>query len=177
VLFPGDYYVTDKRLRISTLLGSCVSVCLYDPVNRVAGMNHFLLGNKNSSDDPSIAPSKAGRYGVHAMEHVITGMLKLGARREHLKAKVCGGSSLLTPGDGEDGLHCVGKANCAFIQEFLSNDGISIVSSDLGGAQGRIVHFDTHDYSLYVKKVKKPPLSVVSLGPIDKKHPQGRFTS
>ncbi len=161
MLFPGDYYVTDKRLRISTLLGSCVSVCLYDPLNRVAGMNHFLLGNKSSTDAVPVL-SRAGRYGVHAMEHVITGMLKLGARREHLKAKVCGGSSLLTPGDGEDGLHCVGKTNCAFVQEFLNNDGISIVSSDLGGTQGRIVHFDTHDYSLYVKKVKKSPLGYQS---------------
>ncbi|MDD3846728.1 MAG: chemotaxis protein CheD [Syntrophorhabdaceae bacterium] len=163
VLFPGDHYVTDKRLRISTLLGSCVSACLYDPVNRVVGMNHFLLSNKRYTNDVPIVISEAGRYGVHAMELIINGMLKLGAQRKYLKAKVCGGSSLLPPKDGKDSFHCVGRVNCRFIQEFLRNDGITIVSSDLGGNLGRVVHFDTQDYSLYIRKIRKVSLAGLSV--------------
>jgi chemotaxis protein CheD len=168
VLFPGDYFVTDKKLRISTLLGSCVSACLYDPVNRVVGMNHFLLSNKRYTEDVPLVLSEAGRYGVHAMEITINGMLRLGAQRKYLKAKVCGGSSLLIPKDGKDSFRCVGRVNCAFIQEFLRNDGIAIVSSDLGGNLGRVVHFDTHDYSLYVRKIRK--VSLAGLGARDKEY-------
>jgi chemotaxis protein CheD len=168
VLFPGDHFVTDRKLRISTLLGSCVSACLYDPVNRVVGMNHFLLSTKRYTDDVPLIVSEAGRYGVHAMELIINGMLKLGAQRKYLKAKVCGGSSLLKAQDGKDSFHCVGRVNCAFIREFLRNDGITVVSSDLGGNLGRVVHFDTLDYSLYIRKIKK--VSLRGLGVRDKEY-------
>jgi chemotaxis protein CheD len=160
--------VTDRKLRISTLLGSCVSACLYDPVNRVVGMNHFLLSTKRYTDDVPLIVSEAGRYGVHAMELIINGMLKLGAQRKYLKAKVCGGSSLLKAQDGKDSFHCVGRVNCAFIREFLRNDGITVVSSDLGGNLGRVVHFDTLDYSLYIRKIKK--VSLRGLGVRDKEY-------
>ncbi len=168
ILFPGDYYVTDKQVRISTLLGSCVSACLYDPVNRVVGMNHFLLSNRRYTNDMPIVITEAGRYGVHAMELIINGMLKLGAERKHLRAKVCGGSSLLVPKDGKDSFHCVGRVNCAFIEQFLRNDGIRIVSSDLGGDTGRVVHFDTHNFCLYIRKIKK--VSLEGLGIRDKEY-------
>ena len=168
ILFPGDYYVTDKKVRISTLLGSCVSACLYDCVNGVVGMNHFLLSNKRYTRDIPIVVSEAGRYGVHAMELIINGMLKLGAQRKYLKAKVCGGSNLNVPKDGRDTFHCVGTVNCRFIQEFLQNDGIRIVSSDLGGDTGRVVHFDTHDFSLYIRKIRKVTLK--GLGVRDKEY-------
>ncbi len=168
VLFPGDHFVTDKKLRISTLLGSCVSACLYDPVNRVVGMNHFLLSTKRYNDDMPLVLSEAGRYGVHAMELIINGMLKLGAQRKYIKAKVCGGSSLLKTQKDEDSFRCVGRVNCAFIQEFLRNDGITIVSSDLGGDLGRVVHFDTRDYALYIRKIRK--VSLQGLGARDKEY-------
>lgn len=168
ILFPGEYYVTDKKVRISTLLGSCVSACLYDPVNRVVGMNHFLLSIRRYSRNAPLVMTEAGRYGVHAMEIIINGMLKLGAQKKHINAKVCGGSSLGITRENKDNFHCVGRVNCRFIKEFLQNDGIKIVSSDLGGPTGRVVHFDTKDYSLYIRKIKKVPLN--GLGVRDKEH-------
>lgn len=168
ILFPGEYYVTDKKVRISTLLGSCVSACLYDPVNRVVGMNHFLLSIRRYSQNAPLVMTEAGRYGVHAMEIIINGMLKLGAQKKHINAKVCGGSSLSITRENKDNFHCVGRVNCRFIKEFLQNDGIKIVSSDLGGPTGRVVHFDTKDYSLYIRKIKKVTLN--GLGVRDKEH-------
>ena len=160
ILFPGEYYVTDRKLRISTLLGSCISACLYDPVNRVVGMNHFLLsGRLYAGDRVPIVMTEAGRYGVHAMELIINGMLKLGAQKKHLNAKVCGGSSLNTSGDTVRNPSGIGEINCRFIEEFLRNEGIRTVSSDLGGEAGRVVHFDSHDYSMYVRRIKKVPLT------------------
>lgn len=168
ILFPGEYYTTDKKVMISTLLGSCVSACLYDPVNKVVGMNHFLLSNRRYTRDMPLVMTEAGRYGVHAMELTINGMLGLGAQRKYLNAKVCGGSSLSVIKENRDTFHCVGEVNCRFIKEFLQNDGIKIVSSDLGGDTGRVVHFDTRDFSLYIRKIKKVPLK--GLGARDKNY-------
>lgn len=168
ILFPGEYYVTDKKVRISTLLGSCVSACLYDPVNRIVGMNHFLLSNKRYTRDMPMVISDAGRYGVHAMELTINGMLKLGAQKKYLNAKVCGGSSLSVARESRDSFHCVGEVNCRFIEEFLRNDGIKIVASDLGGETGRVVHFDAGDYALYIRKIKR--VSLKGLGVRDKEY-------
>ncbi len=168
ILFPGEYFVTDRKVRISTLLGSCVSACLYDPVNRVVGMNHFLLSNRRYANRSPLVTTEAGRYGVHAMEIIINGMLKLGAQKKYINAKVCGGSSLNIARDNKDNFHCVGQVNCRFIKEFLHNDGIKIVSSDLGGPTGRVVHFDTHDFSLYIRKIKKVTLN--GLGVRDKEY-------
>ncbi len=75
---PGDCYVSTDEVVIGTILGSCVSACLYDPVNRIVGMNHFLLSGRQNNAD-KIWLSEAGRYGIHSMEIIINGMLKLGA--------------------------------------------------------------------------------------------------
>ena len=81
---PGEYYVSKEDVVISTLLGSCVSACLYDPVKRIVGMNHFLLSNKRYARRMPYYETEAGRYGVHSMEMLINEMMKMGARREHL---------------------------------------------------------------------------------------------
>ncbi len=85
-LNPGDYYVTDQDAIISTLLGSCISACLYDPVNKIMGMNHFLLSRVGYNKAPQILLD-AGRYGVHAMELVINDMFKLGGKTKVFKGK------------------------------------------------------------------------------------------
>lgn len=155
-IHQGEYHVSDDSVVISTLLGSCISACLYDPVNRVIGMNHFLLGNRGHLRETPICMTEAGRYGVHAMELVINGMFKLGAHRSHLRAKVFGGSSFFRPEEDRDAFSRVGAVNRRFILEFLENDGIPIVASDLGGDRGRTIHFSSDDYSVMVKKT--PPI-------------------
>jgi len=156
---PGGHYVSDKDVVIGTLLGSCVSACLYDPVKHVVGMNHFMLSVRKSSDPLPLYLTEAGRYGVHAMELIINGMLKLGARKENFRAKVFGGSSLLVGGHSTDNFNGVGETNCRFIIEFLENEEIKLVASDLGGNEGRVIRFHSRDFSVYQRKIKRtlPP--------------------
>jgi chemotaxis protein CheD len=138
---------------IRTLLGSCISACLYDPVRRVVGMNHFLLGNRRYARDLRVTLSEAGRYGIHAMELVINGMLALGARRENLRAKAFGGGAVLESGDRADNFFCVGDVNRRFVLEFLKNEDIPLVASDLGGDSGRVIYFSSEDYSVHVRRI------------------------
>jgi chemotaxis protein CheD len=151
---PGEYYVSGGNVVISTLLGSCVSACFYDPIHRVVGMNHFLLSNRRYSRSMPMHITEAGRYGINAMELVINGMLNLGAKRESLRAKVCGGSSLFRPPGEYDSFFCVGEVNCRFVLEFLNNDGIPVVATNLGGDRGRIVRFSSGDFSVLIRKIR-----------------------
>lgn len=154
-IHPGEYYVSNKNVVISTLLGSCVAACLYDPVNRVVGMNHFLLSTKRNIENIPVCVTEAGRYGVHAMELVINGMLKLGAKRENISAKAFGGGSFYQSHHGSGGFFRVGEINSRFIFEFLKNDGIPLVAYDLGGDTGRMIRFLSDDFSVLVRRFKK----------------------
>jgi chemotaxis protein CheD len=98
---------------------------------------------------------EAGRYGVHAMELVISGMLRLGANRREIRAKVFGGSSLFNVSAEEQDLFCVGDTNTYFILEFLKSDGIPLVAYDLGGDKGRSIRFSSRDYSVLVRHSRK----------------------
>lgn len=153
VLDPGEYYAARQDEIISTLLGSCVAACLYDPVNRVFGMNHFLLAYRQSAHDKPIIQSDEGRYGVYAMELLINAMMKMGANRLNLNAKCFGGGNVLKLREDKDNVKTVGDINVLFIKEFLKNENIPIVSSCLGGSYGRTVHFVGSDYSVFVKKI------------------------
>jgi len=156
-LHPGEYHVTREPMLISTLLGSCVSVCLFDPEAHVMGMNHFLLPTARFwSVDQPLLNSEAGRYGLWAMELLVNGMLALGARRERLRAKAFGGAnvldSLIPPSPGRE---AIGTANVHFVQRFLEQDGISLVAQDLGGNHGRQIHFYGGDYAVYLRRIPR----------------------
>ncbi len=153
ILEPGDWHASREAVTISTLLGSCVSACLFDPVNRVIGMNHFMLSNKRYSRELSYVASEAGRYGIQAMELLLNGMLKLGARRDQIKAKAFGGGSIMKTAPDTPNFLCVGQVNSKFIREFLETEGIPLLASDLGGEKGRVIHFSHGDYSVYVRKI------------------------
>jgi chemotaxis protein CheD len=154
IVHPGDHYVTREATTISTLLGSCVAVCLFEPVARVMGMNHFLLAHRRYARDLPVLASEAGRYGVHAMELLVNGLLQHGAERRRLQAKAFGGSNLLGRcTDGSDNFLCVGSVNMRFIREFLSADRIPLVASDLGGSEARQIHFVGSDYSVYLRRI------------------------
>jgi len=152
---PGEYHVSTRSIIISTLLGSCVSACLYDPVKKIIGMNHFLLSNRRYARHISICITEAGKYGIHAMELLINDMMKLGAKRENLQAKAFGGGTVLQSAGITDNFFCVGEVNTRFILEFLKNEGIPLISSDLGGYTGRVINFHFDDFSVYVRKIQK----------------------
>jgi chemotaxis protein CheD len=154
VLSPGDYFASDESVVISTLLGSCVAACLWDQSRKIVGMNHFLLANRRYARDIRLSLTDAGKYGIHAMELVINAMMRLGARREDLRAKAFGGASMLDF-KARDNFTCVGEVNSRFVLEFLKTDGIPLIASDLGGDAGRVIYFSSEDFSVYARKVGK----------------------
>ncbi|MCK5819878.1 MAG: chemotaxis protein CheD [Psychromonas sp.] len=152
IIEPGEFYVSTQQEVISTLLGSCVSACLYDPITKVIGMNHFLLSQQHNQKK-NVIITQAGRYGVHAMELLINDMLMRGATKKNMKAKCFGGAEILhTAFEKKD--HCsIGEMNVSFIKEFLTFEKIPIVASSLGGKIGRNIHFMGHDNSVYMRKI------------------------
>jgi len=150
---PGEHSVATGDVVLTTLLGSCVSACLYDPVNQVVGMNHFLLASRKYIPENRPYLSEAGRYGVHAMELLINDMLKVGAEKRHLQAKAFGGGCVLSPLKNLHSEGSVGEINTRFVRNFLEREGIPLVASYLGGTQGMLIHFFSCDHSVYVKKV------------------------
>ena len=111
-------------------------------------------GKQNNKDD-MIWLSEAGRYGIHSMEIIINGMLKIGALKANIRAKTFGGASVLPTGDRRRDFASVGEMNSRFIVEFLKNEGIRLVSSDLGGIEGRAIRFHSDDYSVYQRKIRR----------------------
>jgi chemotaxis protein methyltransferase CheR len=124
----GQWCATKEPHAISTLLGSCVAACIFDPVARIGGMNHFMLPRVTSSEDD------CARFGVHAMEVLINELMRLGADRARLQAKAFGGAavtSVLTS--------TVAAQNEAFVRQFLKREGIPLVGARLGGKLPREV--------------------------------------
>ncbi|MGZ4954728.1 MAG: chemotaxis protein CheD [Methylobacter sp.] len=156
IIDTGENYVTKKDEIISTILGSCIATCLYDPVNRIIGMNHFLLVQRHHSiHETTLLGTEDGRYGVHAMELLINQMLKQGAERSYLKAKAFGGGDVLKLNNELHGGKSIGAINCAFIKTFLRTERIPLVASDLGGNIGRKIFFLANDFSVYLKRIER----------------------
>jgi chemotaxis protein CheD len=153
IIDPGEYYVSRNPEVISTLLGSCVAACIFDPLNRVFGMNHFLLAYHQRSQSQPIIQSDEGRYGIFAMELLINDLMKMGANRSLLQAKCFGGGNVLQLREDKDNRKTVGDVNVEFIKAFLDNEKIPIVSACLGGSFGRNVHFVGADFSVFVRKI------------------------
>lgn len=126
----GEFKISSEpEVVLSTVLGSCVAVCLHDPGARIGGMNHFLLPHREGSGRDDI------RYGAHAMELLINGLLKDGAARHRLEAKIFGGASMASH------LQDIGSSNAAFAHQFLADESIPILSESLGGTLARRVRF------------------------------------
>jgi chemotaxis protein CheD len=117
-VLPGEYYVETEDLLIMTTLGSCIAACLWDRNARVGGLNHFMLP-EGAGDD--------GRYGSYAMELLINEMLKRGASRNTLEAKVFGGGQVIA---GMDSMN-VGARNTTFVLDYLKTEHIPVVSKDV----------------------------------------------
>lgn len=116
--------------RLATVLGSCVSACLWDAAAGIGGMNHFLLAQSR----PGVGGSDI-RYGVHAMEVLINALLRGGARRDHLQAKLFGGARIAT------NLRDIGASNAEFARAMLRDEGIPCLAESLGGVQARRIVF------------------------------------
>jgi chemotaxis receptor (MCP) glutamine deamidase CheD len=127
-----------------TVLGSCVSVCLHDPVLRIGGINHFLLPGEGNEEGP------ATRFGVHAMELLINAMMKRGGDRRRLSAKVFGGGNVIS------GLKSptVGERNVAFTLEFLAMERIPIVAKCVGGVDAVQLRYHTDTSQVWFRRLR-----------------------
>ncbi len=149
----GECAVARSPVILSTLLGSCVAACLYDPAAGVIGMNHFLLPANRLQDSASVGASLPGRYGIFAMEILLNRLFKAGAKKAGLRAKIFGGASLLTQ-YGPGPASVVGDANVRFIRAFLSEEAIPVVSEDLGGSRGRMIYFHSDTFEIWRRYIK-----------------------
>lgn len=144
---PGEHEITAAKDEIvATVLGSCVSVCMRDPQAGVGGLNHFLLPKNNGGSDANAGE----RYGDTAMEVLINGLMKRGARRGQLEAKVFGGARVLSGAT----MLAIGDGNIAFVLDFLNREGIPIVSKDVGGTRSRRIHYQPSTGRAWVQHVQ-----------------------
>jgi chemotaxis protein CheD len=148
-ILPGEYYFTGKDMLIVTVLGSCVAACIRDRVSGVGGMNHFMLPDGGGDADSPVSASM--RYGTYAMEILINDLLKAGARRENLEAKVFGGGNVLR---GFIAIN-VGERNALFVRDYLKAENIRITAEDLNDIHPRKVYFFPRTGKVLVKKLKQ----------------------
>lgn len=147
-ILPGEFYFTNKDMLIVTVLGSCVSACIRDRVSGVGGMNHFMLPDTGGDADNPVSASM--RYGTYAMEVLINELLKAGAKRENLEAKVFGGGNVLR---GFTAIN-VGERNAKFVLDYLKAERMRVIAEDLNDIYPRKVYFFPKTGKVLVKKLK-----------------------
>jgi chemotaxis protein CheD len=133
-VFPGEFYVTSKSDEtLVTVLGSCVTACIRDPVAGVGGMNHFMLPQHSSGtwgDD-----LRSTRFGNFAMEKLVNELIKAGCSRTRMEIKVFGG------GNVTESSNAIGSENADFVMRYLAAEGLRCAAQDLGGTQPRRIHY------------------------------------
>ena len=147
-VLPGEHYITsDPHEMLITVLGSCVSACIRDPVAGVGGMNHFML--PESPDGGWGRASASLRYGNFAMEALINDILSHGGRRDRLEVKVFGGGNVLAAGTK------IGDRNAEFVEAYLAAEGLRIVASHLRGVHARRVHYFPLSGKVLLRELKQ----------------------
>ncbi len=146
-VFSGDCYVTNQPGEmIVTILGSCISACIRDPVTNIGGMNHFLLPGENQGDS---GKGNAARFGAFAMEELINGIMKLGGKRERFEVKVFGGANVI------ESSAMIGTKNVEFVRRYLKDEGLRIASEDMGGDYPRRIHYFPDTGRLMMRKLRR----------------------
>lgn len=160
---PGGWAVESER-PITTLLGSCVAVCLYDPKLRLAGMNHFLLPSraKSAGDDDDVI--LAGDY---SMEVLLNTMLSKGAAKQRIVAKAFGGGTIVT-----SILMAIGQRNADFAQEWLEREGIPLAAQDFGGAWSRKVIFTPDGGDAFCRRLPIAQIEVQAVVKAEREYEQ-----
>lgn len=146
-IFPGEYYVTGRDMVLVTVLGSCVAACIRDRASGIGGMNHFMLPGDNEGGG---LLSSSSRYGAYAMEMMINELLKMGAKRHNLEAKVFGGASVLRGFKVGN----VGASNVKFTVKYLNTENIALVAQDVLEDYPRKIYFFPESGKVLVKKLR-----------------------
>jgi len=144
-LYPGQVFTASQPLLVSTILGSCIAVCLWDDTTRIAGINHYLLPS-----DPLRGHSDL-RYGTIAIDRLINEMVSAGAATQRLVAKIVGGASII--GSGGNTRQSIGDQNAAVARQILQKHGIAITAEQTGGPRGRKLLFHTGNGCAFTKEI------------------------
>lgn len=145
-VMPGECQVSAEPVRLLTILGSCVAVCLYDPVRGVGGLNHFLLPG-----DAPVAEQEPLRWGRQAMDELFRQAMSLGASERFLEAKLFGGAQI-----GQQSVphqFRIGDRNVDYARQELARRGVAIRSESVGGSRGRKVIMETWTGTVWVKEL------------------------
>ncbi|MBQ9471026.1 MAG: chemotaxis protein CheD [Bacteroidales bacterium] len=143
-LFPAELFAEAQPHVVSTVLGSCVAVCLYDTQLKIGGINHYMLPLWNGT---GLASPK---YGNIAINKLIERMEKLGSNKANLVAKVFGGGNVLS---SSNNTFSIGKRNAQLALDMLAEHKIPIIAQSLGGDHGRQILFNTHTNEVRQKYV------------------------
>ena len=143
---PGEHAVSWNPARITTLLGSCVSMCLWDSRLGIGGLNHFMLPDAPDAHAPTGSPL---RYGLYAMERLINDLIVMGSNKKDLQAKVFGGANMTSQAVHRH----LGARNVDFVLKFLKKDNIRLTGEDLGGNYGRRIQFNTKTGTVKLQKI------------------------
>jgi chemotaxis protein CheD len=152
-IYPGETYTSQEDEIISTVIGSCISVALYDRKNCFGGLNHFMLA-RDCGTKITTSRQEKGCFGEYAVKQLIDDMIANGADYDSLVAKVFGGSSLLNiSGSGNQ----VSDVNIQFAFEYLENEKIPVIGSDTGGSEPRKIFFETKTAKIWLKRLQTSP--------------------
>jgi len=146
-ILPGEYFVTNTGMLLVTVLGSCVAACIRDTKSGIGGMNHFMLPDDGGRE----TVGASARYGTYAMEVLINHLLKMGARRNSLEAKVFGGGAVMASLSSSN----VGTRNAEFVLNYLKVEKIPIVAKDLLDSYPRKVYYFPDTGRVMVKKLHR----------------------
>lgn len=146
-ILPGEYFVSSQGMLLVTVLGSCVAACIRDSDSGIGGMNHFMLPDDGGRD----TVGTSARYGTYAMEVLINHLLKMGARRNRLEAKVFGGGAVLASLSSSN----VGARNAEFVLDYLKTEKIPVVAKDLLDSYPRKVYYFPASGRVLVKKLHR----------------------
>lgn len=146
-ILPGEYFVSNQGMLLVTVLGSCVAACIRDVESGIGGMNHFMLPDDGGRE----TAGTSARYGSYAMEVLINHLLKLGARRNRLEAKVFGGGAVMASLSSSN----VGARNAEFVLKYLNTEKIPVVAKDLLDSYPRKVYFFPKTGRVLVKKLHR----------------------
>jgi chemotaxis protein CheD len=146
-ILPGEFFVSREPMVVYTVLGSCISACIRDPIAGVGGMNHFMLPEPKAGGSDSWGEST--RYGSFAMESLINEILKRGGMKNRLEIKLFGAGKIY------EGNIDVGEKNAKWVVEYVRREGLTIVKTDLGDVFPRKIYYFTDSGRVLMKKIER----------------------
>ena len=145
-ILPGEFFVTTRDMLLVTVLGSCVAACIRDPERGIGGMNHFMLPDAGTG-----VMSRSARYGAYAMELLVNELIKSGARRSALQAKVFGGGRVMATLSNAN----VGERTADFVLAYLAQEGIPVLAQDLLDSHARKIYFFPNSGRVLLKRLAR----------------------